>query len=127
MPPSICPSIFIQLCRQRFLPLAAGDIHGVRLRRVVFYILVSNTNDHLHNHGFLYDGPDGWQLASAYDFNPVPVDIKPRVLSTVIDLDDGTASLVLALEVAAYFELTPEQAWKLPPKWAARWWAGGTL
>ena len=32
MPPSICPSIFIQLLRQRLLPLAAGDIHGVRLR-----------------------------------------------------------------------------------------------
>ncbi len=31
MPPSICPSIFIQLLRQRLLPLAAGDIHGLRL------------------------------------------------------------------------------------------------
>ena len=35
------------------------------------------------------------------------------MLSTAIDLDDGTASLVLALEVAAYFELKPEQARKI--------------
>ena len=79
-------------------------------RRVVFNILISNTDDHLRNHGFLYDGPDGWRLAPTYDLNPVPVDIKPRVLSTAIDLDDGTASLALALEVAAYFELNLEQA-----------------
>ncbi len=79
-------------------------------RRVVFNILISNTDDHLRNHGFLYDGPDGWRLAPSYDLNPVPVDIKPRVLSTAIDLDDGTASLDLALGVAGYFELNSEQA-----------------
>lgn len=79
-------------------------------RRIVFSILISNTDDHLRNHGFLYDGPDGWRLAPAYDVNPVPVDIRPRVLSTAIDLDDGTASLDLALSVAAYFELGEAEA-----------------
>ncbi len=74
-------------------------------RRVVFSILISNTDDHLRNHGFLYAGPDGWRLAPAYDLNPVPTDIKPRVLTTAIDLDDGTASLERAMEVASYFEL----------------------
>ena len=62
-------------------------------RRIVFSILISNTDDHLRNHGFLYAGPDGWRLAPAYDLNPVPTDIKPRVLTTAIDLEDGTASL----------------------------------
>lgn len=79
-------------------------------RRIVFSILISNTDDHLRNHGFLYDGPDGWRLAPAYDLNPVPVDIKPRVLATAIDLDDGTASLDLALSVADYFELAEAEA-----------------
>jgi serine/threonine-protein kinase HipA len=51
-----------------------------------------------------YDGPDGWSLAPAYDLNPVPVDIRPRVLTTCIDMDDATASLDLALSVAGYFE-----------------------
>jgi serine/threonine-protein kinase HipA len=79
-------------------------------RRIVFNVLTSNTDDHLRNHGFLYAGPDGWQLAPAYDLNPVPVDIKPRVLATAIDLDDSTASLGLALSVAGYFELNDEEA-----------------
>lgn len=73
-------------------------------RRIVFNVLVSNTDDHLRNHGFLYAGPAGWVLAPAYDLNPVPVDVKPRVLTTAIDLEDGTASLERAFEVAEYFE-----------------------
>jgi serine/threonine-protein kinase HipA len=74
-------------------------------RRLVFNILISNTDDHLRNHGFLYGGRDGWRLSPAYDLNPVPTDIKPRILTTAINEDDGTASLALALDVAAYFEL----------------------
>jgi serine/threonine-protein kinase HipA len=79
-------------------------------RRIVFSILISNTDDHLRNHGFQWAGPAGWRLSPAYDLNPVPTDIKPRVLTTAIDLDDGTASLKLALDVAGYFELRPDEA-----------------
>jgi serine/threonine-protein kinase HipA len=79
-------------------------------RRIVFSILISNTDDHLRNHGFLWTGSAGWQMSPAYDLNPVPVDIKPRVLTTAITIDDGTASLKLAYEVAAYFELTAKDA-----------------
>jgi serine/threonine-protein kinase HipA len=85
------------------------DMHAL-WRRIVFSILISNTDDHLRNHGFLWAGPAGWRLSPAYDLNPVPTDIKPRVLATAIDLDDGTASLNLALNVASYFELTPDRA-----------------
>lgn len=85
------------------------DMH-LLWRRIVFNVLISNTDDHLRNHGFLYAGPDGWRLAPAYDLNPVPTDIKPRVLTTAIDLDDSTASLGLALAVAEYFELTDTEA-----------------
>jgi serine/threonine-protein kinase HipA len=79
-------------------------------RRLVFNILISNTDDHLRNHGFLYAGQEGWRLSPAYDLNPVPTDIKPRILSTAINEDDGTASLVLAMEVAEYFELDGAKA-----------------
>jgi serine/threonine-protein kinase HipA len=79
-------------------------------RRIVFSVLISNTDDHLRNHGFLWAGPAGWRLSPAYDLNPVPVDIKPRVLTTAIDLDDGTASLKLALDVAGYFKLSAREA-----------------
>lgn len=79
-------------------------------RRIVFNILISNTDDHLRNHGFLYDPAGGWRLAPAYDLNPVPVDIKPRILTTAIDEEDGTASLDLALATAAHYKLKPEMA-----------------
>ena len=85
------------------------DMH-LLWRRILFSVLISNTDDHLRNHGFLYDGPDGWRLSPAYDLNPVPVDIKPRILATDIDLDVGTASLDLVLEVAGYFELDGAEA-----------------
>ena len=74
-------------------------------RRLVFNILISNTDDHLRNHGFLYAGQDGWRLSPAYDLNPVPTDIKARILSTAINEDDNTASFPLAMDVAEYFEL----------------------
>jgi serine/threonine-protein kinase HipA len=77
---------------------------------MVFNILISNTDDHLRNHGFLYAGQEGCRLSPAYDLNPVPSDIKPRILSTAINEDDNTASLALALEVAGYFDLDAGKA-----------------
>lgn len=88
---------------------ARDDIQAL-WRRMVFNILISNTDDHLRNHGFLYEGQGGWRLSPAYDINPVPVDVKPRILSTAVNEDDATASLTLALGVAGYFELTDPEA-----------------
>lgn len=79
-------------------------------RRIVFNVLISNTDDHLRNHGFLYDGPKGWRLSPAYDMNPVPVDVKPRVLSTAIDPDDPSASLELAIAASDYFGIKTKEA-----------------
>lgn len=79
-------------------------------RRIVFTVLISNIDDHLRNHGFLYAGSDGWTLCPAYDLNPVPVDVSPRVLSNAIDFDDQSASVELAFDVAEYFELNPDEA-----------------
>ncbi len=85
------------------------DLHAL-FRRIVFNVLISNTDDHLRNHGFLYQSAAGWRLAPAYDLNPMPVDVKPRVLCTEIDVGDATASLDLALHVAKYFELDANTA-----------------
>ena len=79
-------------------------------RRIVFSILISNTDDHLRNHGFLYGGTAGWRLSPAYDLNPVPVDLKPRFLATAIDLENHEASLELALTVASYFDVDENAA-----------------
>jgi serine/threonine-protein kinase HipA len=82
-----------------------NDLHAL-WRRMVFNILISNVDDHLRNHAFLYFAPTGWTLSPAYDLNPTPTDIKPRVLSTTIALDDPSASIDLAFNVGAYFELS---------------------
>lgn len=78
-------------------------------RRIVFNILISNTDDHLRNHLFMRDDV-GWHLAPAFDLNPVPTDVRPRVHALAIDETDQTASLERARSVAQYFGLTSRQA-----------------
>ena len=78
-------------------------------RRIVFNVLVSNTDDHLRNHGFLRE-PNGWRLAPAYDLNPVPADVKPRIHALAIDESDGTASLDTAFRIVPMFGMTEEDA-----------------
>jgi serine/threonine-protein kinase HipA len=79
-------------------------------RRIVFTVLISNTDDHLRNHAFLYESQKGWRLSPAYDMNPVPIDVKPRILSTAIDPDDNSASMDLAFAAAEYFGLNKDEA-----------------
>jgi serine/threonine-protein kinase HipA len=79
-------------------------------RRIVFNVLISNTDDHLRNHAFLYTARRGWRLSPAYDLNPMPTDIKARVLSVAIDEADNTASLDLAFNVAGHFGVKPKAA-----------------
>jgi serine/threonine-protein kinase HipA len=84
---------------------ARADAHQL-YRRVVFNVMISNVDDHLRNHGFLWQSKRGWSLSPAYDLNPVPTDIKARVLSTRIDLDEATCSLDLLLSSAEYYGLS---------------------
>ena len=80
-------------------------------RRIVFNILISNTDDHLRNHGFLYDAAGGgWRLSPAYDMNPTPSDVRARVLSLAIDEADDTASLDVARGMARQCGLKPPAA-----------------
>jgi serine/threonine-protein kinase HipA len=74
-------------------------------RRVAFNVLISNVDDHLRNHGFLWLGKAGWSLSPAYDLNPIPTDLKARVLTTNIDLNEGTCSIDLLEDAAEYFSL----------------------
>ena len=94
---------------QRYGAAPSEDLHEL-WRRIVFSVLISNTDDHLRNHGFLYEGNRGWRLSPACDLNPVPVQFRPRTLSTLINEQSGDASLELALSVAEYFRLTQAQA-----------------
>ena len=84
---------------------ATQDAHEL-YRRMAFNVLVSNVDDHLRNHGFLRRDRSGWVLSPAYDLNPVPVDLKARVLTTNIDLDESTCSVDLLESAAGYFALS---------------------
>ena len=83
---------------------AKADAHAL-YRRVALNVLISNVDDHLRNHGFLWLGKTGWLLSPVYDLNPVPTDLKARVLTTNIDLDEGTCSIDLLEAASEYFGL----------------------
>lgn len=73
-------------------------------RRMVFNVLISNTDDHLRNHGFLR-AEHGWDLSPAYDMNPTPTDVKPRIHALALDEVDPVASLDALLRVSPRFGL----------------------
>jgi serine/threonine-protein kinase HipA len=79
-------------------------------KRMVLNVLISNDDDHLRNHGFLWIGPQGWALSPVYDLNPTPVDVRPRILTTNITLDEATCDLDLVLSSAEYFSLALKDA-----------------
>jgi serine/threonine-protein kinase HipA len=78
-------------------------------RRIVFTVLISNTDDHLRNHGFLRTSTAGWSLSPAFDLNPNPEGTNKH-LATAIDENNTRASLATALEVADSFRVSDEQA-----------------
>ncbi len=69
--------------------------------RIVFNVLVSNTDDHLRNHGFLLTAK-GWRLAPAFDMNPNPFGTG---LALDIDEADNALDLELVRSVAPYFRV----------------------
>jgi serine/threonine-protein kinase HipA len=79
-------------------------------RRIVFNILISNTDDYLRNHGFLYGGAGGWRLSPTYYMIPIPGDVKGRTLSLAIDEADDTASLGVAFCMTRQCGLKPPAA-----------------
>jgi serine/threonine-protein kinase HipA len=80
------------------------DLHQL-WRRVVFNISISNTDDHLRNHGFLLSNK-GWRLSPAYDINP---SIDKDGLALNIDMDNNALDFDLAKSVGEYFMLNTKQ------------------
>lgn len=68
-------------------------------RRIVFSVAISNTDDHLRNHGFLLS-KNGWKLSPAYDINPIE---KGTGLSLNISENDNSLDFDLCMEVIDYF------------------------
>ncbi|MGB3152257.1 MAG: HipA domain-containing protein [Maribacter sp.] len=74
-------------------------------RRIVFNIAVSNTDDHLRNHGFILTSK-GWILSPAFDINP---SIDKDGLALNIDMENNALDLELAKSVGEYFRLDDKQ------------------
>jgi serine/threonine-protein kinase HipA len=74
-------------------------------RRIVFNILISNTDDHLRNHGFLLTST-GWRLSPAFDINP---SIDKDGLALNIDMDNNQLDIELARQAGIYFRLVEKQ------------------
>ena len=74
-------------------------------RRMVFNIAISNTDDHLRNHGFILN-KNGWKLSPAYDINP---SIDKDGLSLNIDANNNSLDFDLAKSVGEYFQLKEKQ------------------
>ena len=76
------------------------DLHQL-WKRLIFNILISNTDDHLRNHGFILT-PEGWRLSPAFDINP---SIDKEGLALNIDMDKNSLDIDLAKSVGAYFRM----------------------
>lgn len=80
--------------------------------RMLFNIMVSNSDDHLRNHGFIFD-TTGWRLSPAYDINPTQ---HATGLHLNIDDKDNALDIELAFEVAEFFQLDVKAAEKIYQK-----------
>ena len=75
--------------------------------RIVFNMLVSNTDDHLRNHGFILVPGKGWRLSDVYDMNPVP---ESHGLKLNVSEADNVMDLDLARSVAPHFRVSKKLA-----------------
>ena len=84
------------------------DLHEL-FRRMLLNILVTNDDDHLRNHGFLFDG-EGWRLSPLYDVVPKPQLGLERRLVLGVGPEGRNATIENALAGAAVFDLSHDDA-----------------
>lgn len=96
-------------CIRMYSSVPIEDLHEL-WRRIVFGVMIGNLDDHLRNHGFLYDEDGKWRLSPAYDLNPVPLEEKLRELTTWISDEGPEATVGLARRTAPFFALRDSQA-----------------
>ena len=76
---------------------------------MAFYILITNIDDHLRNHGFLHVSRGSWRLSPAFDINPFPD--RVRTLKTWLSEDMGPDGTIEGLmSVIAYFRISLARA-----------------
>ncbi len=78
-------------------------------RRVVFNILIHNTDDHLRNHGF-FISQDGISLAPAYDMNP---SVERNELTLAINEVEATCDVSIAMDASSSYGISKDEAFVL--------------
>jgi serine/threonine-protein kinase HipA len=91
-----------------FAPDPAAEFRELFLR-LIFTILVSNKDDHLKNHGFLYVGAGRWRLSPMFDVNPAP-DRNPHLETAIMEGGGYERSIRLALDACVFFEIAEAEA-----------------
>ena len=118
MPPSACCNTESEVSSFSYADLAGAirqfgtevrqDLHEL-FRRMLLNILVTNDDDHLRNHGFLFDG-EGWRLSPLYDVVPKPQLGLERRLVLGVGPEGRNATIENALAGAAVFDLSHDDA-----------------
>jgi serine/threonine-protein kinase HipA len=109
-----------QAIRKYAHPQVIRDNNGELFARMVFNIFVSNDDDHLRNHGFLWDPRlPGWRLSPLYDVMPRPSVASERRLHLGVGPEGRAATLDNAIGAREQFTLSSEDAASI----IARVWA----
>ncbi len=119
-----------QAIRRYCHPALVRENNRELFARMVFNIFVSNDDDHLRNHGFLYYPPQGdkklggWGLSPLYDVMPRPSLATERLLFLGIGSMGRAANLDNAMSACAQFSLSDgdaraviSQVWQQVREW----------
>ncbi|MDP2883019.1 MAG: HipA domain-containing protein [Azonexus sp.] len=113
----------------RRLSLRPGADLKELFRRLIFNLLIDNTDDHLKNHGMLWAGRDRYVLSPAFDVVPQLTHLGYQMLS--IDGTTQESSLELTVQSAAHFDLSADQASAIIKEIAGivygQWWLHAKL
>jgi serine/threonine-protein kinase HipA len=100
-----------QAIRRYCHPDVIRDNNRELFERLVFNILVSNDDDHLRNHGFVWDPRlSGWRLSPLYDVMPRPSVASERYLHLGVGPAGRLATLDNAFAARELFTLSTEAA-----------------
>lgn len=99
-----------QYCGTSFLKADIAELYA----RMVFNILVSNDDDHLRNHAFLWDIPsNGWRLSPLYDVMPRATLASERFLHLGVGMSGRLAHLDNAYSAKERFGLLAADAYEI--------------
>ena len=106
-----------EYCQPQFIVRDCAELFA----RMVFNIFVTNDDDHLRNHAFIYDREfQGWRLSPLYDVVPRPMVSRERLLHLGVGQQGRLATLDNAMsEHAAFIPDRPDAVAVIRRVWGA--------